>query len=95
LKPIDLRMSARRREQPQNHPQRRCLAGAIRAEQAIHFASAHAKRHMIDGQHVMTRVLKPLRQLDGRNHLLILARARTVGYGHDTCRVGSAHQRRP
>ena len=46
---VDRDRAARRRDQPRQHPHRRRLAGAVRAEQRDDLAAPDLERHVVDG----------------------------------------------
>jgi hypothetical protein len=46
-------MAARGLQKAEDHAERGRLAGAVFAQEAIHFAPRNAKRHAIDRQHVL------------------------------------------
>jgi len=50
-RPAEQPHAARRRpDQPQQHPQRRRLAGAVRAEETVDLARQHGQVHPVDGE---------------------------------------------
>jgi hypothetical protein len=62
----DGRLAGRRADQPEQHPQRRRLAGAVRAEQAVDLAAAHPQRQVLDRR----RGAVALGQAAGLDHVL-------------------------
>ncbi len=65
---VNLGITTGGREEAQNHPQRRSFSRAVFAQQTINLAPLDAERNAIDRQHIVPAVLKPLRQLNRRDH---------------------------
>ena len=66
---LDLGVTARGRQQAQNHADGRRLAGAVGPEQAVNFARADAKREMIDRDDLALMVGERLGQFVDGDHL--------------------------